>query len=205
MRNNNHKIKSGKELKLPNALILIDYINDIVHPAGKFSAASAMLHEKNTVANCNKTLAYARKNNWLILWVKVAFSANYPEVSANSPIFSTAKQLQALAKGSWGTELLADLDYQEPEIIIYKNRISPFYATNLELILRTQQIDTLYLAGVSTDWAIEAAARDAHDRNFKVIILENLCASSSLENHNQTLKVISRIAKVVNSHSLEPN
>ena len=184
------------------ALILIDYINDIVHPNGKIAGCAAMIKEQNIVQKCNKALDFARNNGWFIIWIKVGFEAGYPEVHANSPFFTLAKQHQALMKNSWGTELLEGLNYQNNEMIIFKNRINPFHATNLEMVLQANNIDQLYLAGVSTEWAIEAATRDGHDRNFKITILEDLCASGSIDNHNHTLQVMQRIATIMQSSDL---
>jgi len=181
------------------ALIMIDYINDIIHPDGKIASCAPMIHKNKIIAKCNKTLKLARKKGVLIIWIKVAFSQGYPEIYASSPIFGGAKKHQALLKNSWGTELITELDYKESELIIYKNRISPFYATNLELILNSNKIQELYVAGVATQWAVEAAARDAHDRNFQVMVLQDLCASGEIDAHNATLKTISRIATILNS------
>lgn len=185
------------------ALILVDYINEIVHPDGKISGSAVMINKYNVIENCNKVLDYARKNSWLIIWVKVGFEEGYPEVHPNSPIFSGAKLYNALAKNSWGTELHSGLNFKENELVIYKNRINPFYATNLELILKANNIDEILLAGVSTEWAIEAAARDAHDKNFKITIIEDLCASGDEEFHKNTIKVMSRIAKIIKHTEIE--
>lgn len=184
------------------ALIMIDYINDIVHPQGKISSCAKMLGEKGIIEKANSVLTMARKNNFLIIWIKVGFNSNYSEVSDNSPIFKRAKTHQALIQHTWGTELISGLEYQNHELIIFKNRINPFYATNLELVLRTNNIEQIYLAGVSTEWAIEAATRDAHDKDFIVSIIEDLCASSNEETHNMSIKTMSRIAKIINSEEL---
>ena len=184
------------------ALIMIDYINDIVHSQGKISSCANMINEKRIIEKANGVLTTARKNNFLIIWIKVGFNSNYSEVSDNSPIFKGAKIHQALIQNTWGTELISGLEYRDPELIIFKNRINPFYATNLELILRTNKIEHIYLAGVSTEWAIEAAARDAHDKDFIVSIIEDLCASHNEEIHNMSIKTMSRIAKIINSEEL---
>ena len=186
-------------MKNNKALLLIDYTNDIVHPEGKIAGCAAMIKDNNIVAKCNKLLAHARLQGWLVIWVKVGFESGYPEVHVNSPIFSNAKLYQALAKGSWGTELLEGLDYRQGELVIFKNRINPFYATSLDLVLNANHIDEIYLAGVSTEWAIEAATRDGHDRNYTVTILQDLCASSDIKMHEHTLKVMARIARIISS------
>lgn len=184
------------------ALIMVDYINDIVHPEGKISSCAKMLMEKDIIKKANAVLAKARENNDLIIWIKVGFNSAYSELGDNSPIFKGAKSREALVINTWGTELTEGLEYKKNELVIFKNRINPFYATNLELILRSNKIEHIYLAGVSTEWAIEAATRDAHDKNFIVSIIEDLCASSSEDNHNNSINTMSRIANIMNSKEL---
>ena len=184
------------------SLILIDYVNDIVSFDGKIPSCAKMMLDKNIINSCNNVIKFARANDYLIIWIKVGFMNGHPEISDNSPIFKGAKAHLALIKDTWGTEIIDGLNYQPSDIVIYKNRINPFYATNLELILRTNKIEHLYLAGVSTEWAVEAMARDAHDKDFTVSIIEDLCASSNLDSHNSSIKIISRIATIVNSSNI---
>lgn len=53
------------------------------------------------------------------------------------------------------------------DAVVVKHRISPFYATGLEAVLRAQRVERLVIAGVSSTWAVQAAARDAHDRDYR--------------------------------------
>lgn len=180
-----------------NALVLIDYINEIVHPNGKISSCASAFANNNIIPKINQALAHARQNSWLIIWVKVGFQNNYLEVSHNSEIFSTAMANNALKRDTWGMQLIDGIDYLGDEIVIFKNRINAFYATNLELILRSHEISNLYLGGVSTEMAIQSTARDAHDKDFKVYVIEDLCASGDLELHEHSIKVLSRLAKII--------
>ncbi|MDQ5947982.1 MAG: biuret amidohydrolase [Pseudomonadota bacterium] len=184
---------------MSKALILIDYINEICHPEGKIAGCAAMINQRQIVTKVNKLLEQARKHNCLIIWVSVAFDTNYLEANQNSPIFSRAKSFQALQRNSWGTELLADLNYQAGELIIVKNAVNPFHATNLEHVLRNNAVTEVYLAGVSTEVAIQSCTRDAHDRGYIVNLIGDCCASSHLDFHNSSLEMLKLMAKVVTS------
>lgn len=184
---------------MENALILIDYINEICHPEGKLASCAAMVGKNQVPDKVNKLLNRAREKNWLIIWIIVGFDSNYTEANGNSPIFSRAKQNQALIRGTWGTELLAALDYKESETVIYKNAVNPFHATNLDHILRNQQIKSVYLAGVSTEVAIQSCTRDAHDRGYQVNVIADCCASGNLDNHNASIAMLGYMAKILSS------
>lgn len=184
---------------LSKALIMIDYINDIIHPQGKIASCAKMVEENGVIAKCNAMLDYARKNNWLIIWIIVGFSKGYPEIPKNSPLFSKAKEFGALQLGEWGTQIIDTLNYHENELIIVKHRVNPFYATNLELILRRQMVDEIFIAGVSTQMAVESISRDGHDRDFQVTILKDLCASGDKDGHEASLRGLTRIARIIDS------
>lgn len=75
--------------------------------------------------------------------------------------------------------------------------MSPFYGTALEPALRANHIDHLYLCGVSTSWAIQAATRDGHDRDYAITILEDACAATDATEHHTSLRMLGRIAKII--------
>ena len=89
------------------------------------------------------------------------------------------------------------LNYQPSDIVVIKHRVSPFYATSLEALLRAQQIDTLIICGVSTNNAVQAAARDGHDRDYQIIVLEDACGAKNIETHENTLALLKDFSKII--------
>lgn len=178
-------------------LLVIDFVNDIVHPDGKISGSAKYIADHQVIQQANKAIATARSHKMPILFVKVGFSTNYLECPSNSPIFGKAKQYQALQLGGWGTEFHQDLQIQPQDNIIIKHRVSAFYATDLEAFLRANQIQRLYICGVSTDMAIQTTAREAHDRDYQVTILKDACGAMNQELHDNTIKSLERIATVI--------
>ena len=178
-------------------LIVIDLINDIIHTEGKIPSCAKYVEKYNVIEHVNKYIAEARDSNIPIIHVKVAFSSNYLELPKNSPIFKNAEKFQALKLGSWGTEFHKDVDVKDNDFILVKHRISSFYGTDLETVLRANKIDTLYIAGVSTNMAVELTAREAHDRDYNIIVLSDACGSRTKELHDFSLSIISGIAEVV--------
>lgn len=181
------------------SLILIDYINDICHSEGKIPSCAERIKEENIVNKVNHLLDYVRANNWLVIWVIVGFDKNYVKANLKSPIFSQAKVNQALKLGTWGTEILSELNYSDNELIICKDSVNPFHATNLDHVLRSNAVNEIFVAGVSTEVAIQSCVRDAHDRGYLVNIVSDCCASGNLDNHNASLKMLVNMAKITTS------
>ncbi|OHX12426.1 isochorismatase family cysteine hydrolase [Chromobacterium sphagni] len=188
---------------MKTALLTLDYIIDIMHPQGKTARCAGHATERGVIAVANQAIALARRQQWPVIHVKVGFSPNYAEMPQGSPIFSRARELQALNLEDAGTAFHPDLDVRPQDAIVVKHRISPFYATGLEAVLRAQRIERLVVAGVSSTWAVQAAARDAHDRDYRVLVLEPACAAANEEEHQMSMKQLAAIAGILDLEQLE--
>ena len=187
---------------MPTAFIAIDFINDIVHPSGEISAVAKHVEQRAVLSRVNTALEYARKLDWLVILIKVGFSASYREQPKKSPVFGKANENRILELGQWGTEFHEGLHVDPSDLIIVKPRINPFYGTGLDAALRANDVERLVLSGVSTTWAIESAARDAHDRDYEVVVLEDACAASNDKEHANSLTTLSQLANVTTVNQL---
>ncbi|CEK11001.1 cysteine hydrolase family protein [Legionella hackeliae] len=185
------------------AVIVIDFINDIAHQNGKIAAAASFINSNRIIENTNKLIAIAREKNFLLLFVKVAFSQDYQECPEDSPVFGKIKELKALQLGTWGAEFHEKLATLPDDIVIVKHRVSAFYGTPLEIYLRTNHIETVLLSGVATNMTITSTAREAHDRDYKVVILEDACAAATEEIQKNSLELLSRVARIINLEQLK--
>jgi len=179
------------------AFIGLDYTFDITHPDSPVARSAAQISARNVIAKTNAALKIAEEKGWLIILVKVGFAAGYPELPQKSPIFSRLKDLGRMQLGTPGTEFHPELIVPEQAVIITKPRVSAFYATTLEAILRANHIDRLVLAGVSTTWAIQSTAREGHDRDYEIVVVEDASAAASEEEHQASIKTLTGIARIV--------
>lgn len=190
---------------LKTAVIFVDYINEIIAPNGKLAgkgyADFAARH--GSIAQAIRLLCKARDAKALCIFVRLGFSSGYAELPERSPLFGAAKKYNALLLGTWGTEFYEGLTPNENDIVIEKNRVSAFYGTKLDLVLRLHGISTIVVAGVATDLAVESAVRDAHDRDFDVVVAQDACIAASDEDHNHSLIPLAKIARVVTVDEIE--
>lgn len=128
----------------------------------------------------------------------MSFDHGYLSQPKNSPLFGKANEFGILKRDTWPTEISDFVDYRkEEDIFITKERVSSFFGTNLESLLRNMNITDVYVAGVSTDLAVESCVRDAHDRDFSVTVIESACAAASLEDHQKSINTLKKIATVI--------
>ena len=184
---------------MSKGLLCIDFINDIVHPDGKLAGVGygECVARRNTLNHLAAALEHFRRAGAPVVHVRVGFSPNYCELPRRSPLFGQAEEFGALMLGGWGTQFVGEALPTEGECVITKRRISAFHATELDLVLRTLGVDELFIAGVSTDLAVEAAVRDAHDRDYQVNVLENCCAAADDAAHAAAMNVIAAFGSVI--------
>lgn len=92
--------------------------------------------------------------------------------------------------------MFADFAPQPRDPDVIKHRVSPFYGTKLEPLLRAQGIRRLILSGVSTNGVVSAAVREGHDRDYECVLLEDCCAGATKDEHDFALAGLRRFARI---------
>jgi nicotinamidase-related amidase len=170
------------------ALLVMDMQTPIV---GMVADPAALLQ------NVRKAIDGARAKNAPVIFVTVTFRPGFPEVSPNNKTFHAVKG-NALFADPGGAAIHADLKPQENDVIVVKRRVSAFAGSDLEVVLRSQDIQRLVLCGIATSGVVLSTLREAADKDYQLTVLSDCCADMDAEVHNLLLgKIFPRQADVI--------
>lgn len=169
------------------ALIVADMQRDIV---------AHFAFDAGVVGRMARAVAAARERGLPIFYLVVQRRADGRDAT---PVITDAALQQArdgvapalppdfLHAGAPGTQIVEELAPRPGDEVIVKRRVSAFYGTPLELLLRSAGIDTILIGGVATNMVVEGTCREARDRGFHCVVLSDCCSASSREAHEWTL------------------
>jgi biuret amidohydrolase len=184
---------------LTAALLIIDMQRDFLE-AGGFGEAlgNDVSRLQAAVAPCRAVLEAARRLGMLVIHTR---EGHRPDLSDAPPlkvergdpknrIGAHGPMGRILIRGEPGHDIIPELYPVAGEPVIDKPGKGAFYQTDLELMLRNRAIDTLLVAGVTTEVCVNTTVREANDRGFRCIVLSDCCASYFPEFHAAGLAMI---------------
>jgi len=157
------------------------------------------------VANAARLLAAAREAGVTVAYAIADHRAD--RATSARTLRDTDNRLRPLRPGDPDSPLITGgtpearvvrpLEPAAADFIVPKHRWSAFHGTYLDLALRTRRIDTLVLAGGSTDVGIASTAFAARDLDYNLVIVSDACTSPEQDNHEQLMRrVFPRMARV---------
>ena len=137
------------------------------------------------IMRASGVLRAARALGMLVVQVQVGFRAGLPEVSSRNKLFGaikSSKQHQEFFQGSSGA-IHPALGPEAGDIIVTKHRVSAFVGTDLEMLLRANEIETIVLFGISTSGVVLSTLLEASDKDYRLVVIADCCADLDTELH----------------------
>jgi nicotinamidase-related amidase len=138
------------------------------------------------LARAASVLNHARAAGMTVIHVQAGFRPGLPEVSSRNMLFSAIKsspERQIFFQEPLGT-IPPVIAPKEGEIVITKHRISAFPGTDLAMILRAKDIDTLVLFGIATSGVVLSTLLEAADADFRLAVIKDCCADLDSNVHD---------------------
>jgi len=174
------------------ALVAIDMQNAFLEPNGPIPVRSAL----EIVQPINRAARGCRELGVPVIWIRSHHPANGGDWRHFFDHFVRPDRREAaaahLSADAHGSQFYSEMDVQDSDYIVIKNRYSCFVpgSSSLERLLRSLGRDTIVLCGTKTNICVESTARDGMMIDFRVVVLQDATSTLSDEEHQASLNVL---------------
>jgi ureidoacrylate peracid hydrolase len=171
---------------LESAVIVVDMQNAFAKEGAYFDLAGFDISAtRRIIAPCQKIIRAARDKGIKIIYFQMGFSQDLSDKGApDSPSSIKSRALSRLREhpewreklyiyGTWGAEIIEELSPQQQDIVVKKQKYDGFMGTNLDIILRTLGINTLFFMGTATNICVESTLRHAFFLDYSSVLVSD--------------------------------
>lgn len=153
---------------MKKTLIIIDYENEWVEPNSKYYVGNI----SDQISKLRELVQFCRKKGFPIIFTR--------HIEPESK--------EAFVPGTSKVDIISDTGFQEKDLLITKQSVSPFFQTELEAKLKQLGADHLVVTGILTNLCVRSCVSDAYDRDYKITVITDTCVAFSDDIHKFTLK-----------------
>lgn len=194
------------------ALIVVDMQNDFCKVGGAFDQLGIDISMYPAMLpRLSRLMVGARKVGVKVFYIQMTVLPNRMSESPAQIRFNmrlhldshgATQPLHYTIEGSTGQEIIAELAPVPGDLIVRKYRSSGFWGTNLDMLLRSNGIETVVVTGCTTEGCVESTARDALFNDYYVVLPEDCVASDDSQQHEASLFLMRHRFDVVSSDDI---
>ena len=182
------------------ALLIVDMQVDFCAPGGWFDQLGIDLTGlRRPMEPLRRVLNAARASGIRTIYLRESYRPGLSDLNRTKQWRTAHRGLaigeigvngRILVRGQPGSDIVPELAPQPGEPVIDRPGTSGFYASELEQVLRGQGLRNIIVGGVSTEGSVQATLRDANDRGYECLLLDDCCGTAEAEHGKATLDML---------------
>jgi nicotinamidase-related amidase len=178
------------------ALVVVDMQRDFCKPGGAFERLGVSISMyPEMIPRLARLVESARAARVLVVYVLMTVlpgraSESPAQIRFNMRMHlsqADGEPIRYTEDGSEGQKLIPELTVEDGDLVVKKYRSSGFWGTNLDMLLRSNGVQTVIVAGCTTEGCVESTARDAMFNDYYVVIADDCVASDDREQHDASM------------------
>jgi ureidoacrylate peracid hydrolase len=162
-----------------SAVLVIDMQNDFVAEGAPLEFPDG----RRIVPAVQRVLNACRQRGMPVIYTAHVHRREGTDLGLHAELYPPVGAGDALVDGEPGGDIYPELAPQPGELVIKKHRYSAFYGTELDVVLRGMEVDTLLLMGMTTECCVLSTARGALELGYRTLVAADACASCDYADH----------------------
>jgi len=156
-------------------LLVIDMQNDFCSPDGNMAKTGRDIRFiQKMIPHLSGLLEICRSAGMRVIFTKMVHS-----VWTDSPAWVSKLNSKNVRQGTWGCEFYQGFEPREEDWVVEKHRYSAFISTDLDMVLRASDVDSIIVTGVNSDQCVDATAKHAFQMDYYVFLVKDCIATDS--------------------------
>ncbi len=183
-----------KNHEINPALLIVDMQNGFVSKGGSYDLMGLNVSRyREVVPRLKRLIAICRTLKIPIFYSQAVREESGIDLLTRSHRILPKSREERIKKrpicirGSWDAEIVDELKPALEDHIVIKRRDSVFQDTEVEVWLRSLEIDSIIFSGIDTSICVESSLRDAFNHGYDIILISDATASNNLDHYNSTL------------------
>jgi nicotinamidase-related amidase len=193
----------SKRISPDAALLMLHWQNSVCDPKGVWGKNLCRQIEKNgAISNAQKVLATARGRGLLTIFVNIGWRPGFPELPENQyyPLLQGAKDENKGIVGTWEVDVIDALKPQPGEPIVINYGSDSFEGTDLDRILRANNIGHLFVSGQCIEHVVATTIKRAANMGYNAILIKDATSGFTDSNYTAMLDILPLYSKLITSN-----
>lgn len=185
-----------------SALLMLHWQNSVANPKGVWGKnLYPQVVKNNSIENAKKALKAARDKGMMVVFVNIGWRPGFPEMPADQyyPLMQGAKDENKGIIGSWDVDVIDELKPEKDDKIVINFGSDGFQGTDLDLILRANGVDHVYVSGQCTEHVVATTIKRAANMGYNATLVKDATSGFTDSNYNAMMDILPLYCKVITS------